>query len=299
MIEDKPLVSIILPTYNRAHLIGESIQSVIDQTYDNWELIVVDDGSVDNTKEVVSNFNNSKIEYLKIAHSGHLGAVRNYGIRVAKGAFIAFFDSDDLWRVDKLDFQLKLFKKNPKASFIIGNGRIFGTTQKSAPEYESFSIGSFFIPILEEQKYVFYSPTLMFKRELCEKFGLMDENLSGSADMEYFLRLCHSTVGMFTNERLVNIRKHDQNVSEKFHVERYANSISIIKKFYHQGFLTRKQYSLLVRKYNYKAGLIYFERTNYKRALSSFYNSAIVSPLYLKAWARLGQCAFRAIIPIK
>src|SRR6478609_11561206 len=125
------LVSIIVPTYNRAHLIGETIQSVIDQSYKNWELIIVDDGSADNTNERIEKFNDKRIRFHRVEHSGVLGKVRNAGINFSKGELIAFLDSDDLWMPNKLEHQLSLMKDYPQASFIFGNGQQFGSRAES------------------------------------------------------------------------------------------------------------------------------------------------------------------------
>ena len=106
------LVSVIMPSWNTAKYIGESIQSVIDQTYKNWELIIVDDRSTDNTEEVINTFNDSRIRYYK--NSNNLGAAltRNRALREAKGEWIAFLDSDDLWQPNKLKEQLGFMNKN-------------------------------------------------------------------------------------------------------------------------------------------------------------------------------------------
>ena len=97
MHESKPTVTIIIPTYNRAHLLGRAIRSVLTQTFHNWELIVVDDASTDNTKEVAYSFQDPRIHYL--CHETNRGgpAARNTGIREARGLYIAFLDSDDEW----------------------------------------------------------------------------------------------------------------------------------------------------------------------------------------------------------
>jgi len=108
------LVSIIVPTYNRSHLIGEAIQSVIDQSYENWELIIVDDGSTDDTRKRVEEFKDDRIRYYFIEHSGIIGNVRNVGLRYVRGDYIAFLDSDDIWLPNKLDYQLSLLKKYRK-----------------------------------------------------------------------------------------------------------------------------------------------------------------------------------------
>src|SRR5687768_5708706 len=106
-----PLVSIIIPTYNRENLIGESIQSVLDQTYTNWELIIIDDGSEDGTHQVVTGFRDKRISYYLIAHCGIFGKVRNEGLRRSNGKYVAFLDSDDLWCEDKLQVQVDLMNQ--------------------------------------------------------------------------------------------------------------------------------------------------------------------------------------------
>ncbi len=106
----KDLVSVIIPTYNRAHLIKRSAMSVLNQTYSNLELIIVDDGSTDNTEEVVKSIDDSRITYIKQPNQGACAA-RNNGIVHAQGEFIAFQDSDDVWHEDKLEKQLKCLKE--------------------------------------------------------------------------------------------------------------------------------------------------------------------------------------------
>jgi glycosyltransferase involved in cell wall biosynthesis len=89
-----PFFSIIIPTYNRAHLIGNTIQSVLSQSYPHFEIIVVDDGSTDNTEDVIASFDSPKIRYIKIKNSER-GYARNYGAKQAKGEWLYFLDSDD------------------------------------------------------------------------------------------------------------------------------------------------------------------------------------------------------------
>jgi len=98
----KPLVSVVIPTYNHARYLGTALQSVLDQSYQNREIIVVDNHSTDNTDEIVASFDDSRITCLKIHNHGVIAASRNAGIRDAKGDWIAFLDSDDWWAHDKL-----------------------------------------------------------------------------------------------------------------------------------------------------------------------------------------------------
>ena len=115
---DNQLVSIIMPSYNTAHLIKESIDSVLNQTYTNFELIIIDDCSTDNTDEVVAEYKDERIVYLK--NEGHSGAAvsRNLGLKEAKGKWVAFLDSDDLWEKDKLSKQIQfMVEQNSTFSF--------------------------------------------------------------------------------------------------------------------------------------------------------------------------------------
>lgn len=99
---NKLLFSIIIPTYNRADLIGRCLESVINQTYDNWEAIVVDNYSEDNTEEIVASLNDSRIHYYKNHNYGVISVSRNFALDRAKGEWICFLDSDDSWASDKL-----------------------------------------------------------------------------------------------------------------------------------------------------------------------------------------------------
>lgn len=104
------LVSIIMPSYNTEKYIKKSIASVIKQTYQNWELIIVDDCSTDNTDDIIKKFDDVRIRYIKNKRNFGAAISRNRALRLAKGRWIAFLDSDDLWKVQKLEKQLKFMK---------------------------------------------------------------------------------------------------------------------------------------------------------------------------------------------
>lgn len=110
-MEDK-LVSIIMPTYNCAKFIGKTIESIIAQTYENWELIIVDDCSKDNTEEVVSKYKDNRIKYHRLENNSGEAVARTEAMKKARGSYMAFLDSDDLWKKDKLEKQLEFMNKN-------------------------------------------------------------------------------------------------------------------------------------------------------------------------------------------
>lgn len=108
MNNSNPIVSLIVPVYNGEDYIGKTVQSVLKQTYDNWELLIIDDGSTDHTKEVINKFkDHPRIKYFYKKNGGQ-GSARNLGIKKSKGSYLAFLDADDLWDEDRLEMQIKL-----------------------------------------------------------------------------------------------------------------------------------------------------------------------------------------------
>ena len=107
----KPLVSVIVPTYNRGYCLKRTVQSVIDQTFDDWELILVDNHSTDNTDDVITNYTDLRIKHIKIHNEGVVAASRNKGIDTASGEYLAFLDSDDWWTPEKLEKSVQALEK--------------------------------------------------------------------------------------------------------------------------------------------------------------------------------------------
>ena len=108
-----PLISVVIPTYNRAELIGKAIQSILDQSYKDWELIIVDNYSDDNTKEIIRAFNDDRIILLSTPRTGSVAVSRNLGVSHSSGEWIAFLDSDDWWFPRKLEFVSEIIQQGP------------------------------------------------------------------------------------------------------------------------------------------------------------------------------------------
>ena len=113
-MENTPIISVIIPTYNRENMIGYAIKSVLNQTFKNLEIIVVDDGSTDNTEEIIRDFKDKRVKYIKKYKKNRgISVARNIGIKVARGKYIAPLDSDDEWLPEKLDKQIKILQDGP------------------------------------------------------------------------------------------------------------------------------------------------------------------------------------------
>lgn len=286
MANENPLVSIVIPTYNRAHLIGETIQSVLDQTYTNWELIIVDDGSTDETQNIVGQYRNPGIKYYCVEHSGSFGVVRNLGLKHSRGDFIAFLDSDDLWKPDKLEKQLDLFDRSSVSMFTFTHVTLIGKYAHHVPDYPSITGEKLFDRFLEEGHFTFYPSSLMLRREALA-VGLMDENLKTGADTEFLFRLGIRFKGSFMAENLTLIRKHDQNTSSRELLFGYADTISIMRSLYQNGQLKRKVFVAFVSKLYYKMGLVLKNNSQFGPSLKWFLCYFRLKPLHWKGWVRV------------
>src|SRR5690606_1176147 len=121
MSANQPLVSVITPTYNRADFIGEAVESVLAQTYPNFELVIIDDGSTDNTRDILEPY--LKDSRIRLFHQQNQGqsVARNRGLEEATGEFICFLDSDNAWFPEKLEKSLKAFDHNPESDVVYGD----------------------------------------------------------------------------------------------------------------------------------------------------------------------------------
>ena len=142
------LISIVIPCYNRAHIVRERIDSVLAQTYRNFEVILIDDGSTDNTREAVSTYEDRRIRYFYKANGG-LSAARNSGLDSARGEFVAFLDSDDVWQPWKLSAQVEIFRRHPDVGLIWSDMSTFETLGEILAErhirayYSAYGVADF------------------------------------------------------------------------------------------------------------------------------------------------------------
>lgn len=217
------LVSIIIPTFNRAHLIGETLNSVINQTYPNWECIVIDDGSTDYTQELLRFYCDldARIRYYHRPKDRPKGAnaCRNYGFEISRGKYINWFDSDDLMdsillrrKVDLLESNLNWDYCLSSMSSFYAEGReneILRTTKVEFNEvFRDYVMGKFSAG----------TPSVLWRRKIFIKQDrLFDENISNSQDLEFYSRLFleNKNVGVL-NTPLIYFRVHDKSVSEEF-----------------------------------------------------------------------------------
>lgn len=211
----KELVSIIMPSYNTGQYIEETIQSVLKQTYTNWELIIVDDCSTDNTDEVVKPFlSNEKIRYIKNEKNSGAAISRNRALRESKGKWIAFLDSDDLWEQQKLEKQIE---------FMENKNYYFSYTDYCEIDERSKSLGKYVTgpkKITKRGMYSYCWPGCLTVMYNAEKVGLIQiKDIKKNNDYAMWLKICKKATCHLLNEELGKYRKRAGSISNHSYKE--------------------------------------------------------------------------------
>ncbi len=230
------LVSIIIPTYNRANLIKETIDSVLRQTYQNFEIIVIDDGSNDHTSDVVKSIRDSRISYFWQKNSGLPAISRNVGISKAKGDYIAFLDSDDLWLPQKLEIQLEAFAKYPDILAVCTNRLNFPDTTEGTVRLNKDLRITLKKNLKSSQ---IFNSSVIIKKNLIGEIGYLDEDkhLKGSEDWDYWIRILH-----YRNKSILFLKK----ILLLYRVEKYSisnrNSLKYLLEICQRKSIVYKKY---------------------------------------------------------
>ena len=212
-----PLVSVIIPVYNRFEMAKEAISSVIGQTFKDLEVFIIDDGSIDMTPILGTYFkDDSRVKYIRINHSGMPGFVRNKGVELSSGKYLAFLDSDDLWMDNKLEKQIKYLETNSRYRVVhtreawIRKGK---TVSQAGFNHRRF--GNIFPDALE--KCIIGPSTVLMEKELYISLGGFRNDLEIAEDYELWLKLSNSSDVAYIDEALITKRAgHIGQLSEKY-----------------------------------------------------------------------------------
>jgi glycosyltransferase involved in cell wall biosynthesis len=206
------VISVIIPTYNSGKFISEAIQSVLRQTCTDYEIIVIDDGSTDNTSGIIEK-NFPQVRYFYIPNQG-VSRARNYGIGRACGEFIAFLDADDLWLPEKLEKQLKVFNADHELMLVFTEHRVFDTTgirEETFLKKERLMKGDVVRNIF------FYShvalPTVMVRKHVFQEIGCFEENLKAAEDDNLWMRIALKFRIHLLDEVLIHCRCTENSLS--------------------------------------------------------------------------------------
>lgn len=210
----KPFVSVIVPNYNYGSFLKDCLESIINQTYENFEVIVVDDGSTDHSLEIAHTF--PQVRLLTQANKG-VNSARNLGIQFAKGELIALCDSDDLWLPNKLSSQIELLMRKPDVVVVYSSILQFSTDLKHTTLVQAQHRGNLhgLYDKYPGRALIINGPsTALFSKEKALSVGLFDESLRGNAeDWEFFRRICAKGETDFVPVPLTRVRLHNESRS--------------------------------------------------------------------------------------
>jgi glycosyltransferase involved in cell wall biosynthesis len=234
-----PLVSVVVPTYNRAGIVGQAIDSVLAQTYPRLELIVVDDGSRDDTPRLLATYG-QRIRQLRQENRG-VSAARNLGIQASAGELIALLDSDDYWLPGKLSAQVAFFEQHPESMLCQTEESWIRNGRRVNPKERHRKYGGM---IFEKTlPLCLVSPSaVMLRRTLLDEVGLFDETLPACEDYDLWLRITWKyTVGLIETPLIVKRGGHADQLSRLAELDKYR--IQAIVKILNQGCLSTSQQS--------------------------------------------------------
>jgi glycosyltransferase involved in cell wall biosynthesis len=212
---ETPLVSVIIPTYNRPRLLKETLDSVMLQSFQNFEIIVIDDGTPNNKNEELCTLY-ERITYRKIDNSGGPSRPRNAGIKIAKGKYIAFVDDDDLWLLDKLEKQVTILETNSEFGLVhtpckvidlegVETGEIIG--RPGTPHVKHGNV-----KMRMMGNWTLMMPTVLIRKTLLDQVGYFNEKMpQAGEDTEFWTRCSFYTSFYYMDEPLALYRKHRSN----------------------------------------------------------------------------------------
>ncbi|PJZ61800.1 glycosyltransferase [Leptospira adleri] len=262
------LISVVIPTYNRAADLERAITSVIDQTYSNWEIIVVDNSSTDNTSQILRSFQNPKIKVYEINNEGIIARSRNLGLKKAKGEYIAFLDSDDWWRRLKLELSIESLKKGAD---VVYHDLYVVKRQNQRFRLKKARTRNLTKPVFDDllkNGNGIVNSSAVFRRSILQEVGLLNEGKEFIAweDYDFWLRIA---------ERKKIFKKIERTLGYYWlgggNVSNENRTLAILDSFLkHYGkYLKDKNLPWWVR---YTRGKIYFHRKDYISSAREFSN---------------------------
>lgn len=232
----KPLFSVVCPTYNSAEFIGDTLKSVIDQTYAADEILVVDDGSTDNTVQIIREIQKNNATNIRLIESKHAGpgAARNLGIKAAKNEWIAFIDSDDLWSIEKLAVVASFIEKKPLNNiFCNGEYHISKEGRITQVDYGQYYNQTKALPPQLYLRNCFSTSAVVCRKQLIKKHHGFDEQMMNAQDYELWLKISRDAIPFFIDQCLGEYRLRYGNITSRSVDQKFINLVIIAWRYRH------------------------------------------------------------------
>lgn len=275
-----PTVSVIIPCYNRESYISETIESVLAQTYKDFELIVINDGSTDGSKEVILQYTD-RLTFLEHAGGVNRGqsASLNLGLMHCTGKFICILDSDDLFAPEKLEQQLQALKNSPEIGLVYSNGK--STNSEGVPQFTIYP-DDHKAPAGPDEILLNCSVNLpsnsMVRRSVLERAGPFSETLRAAHDHDMILRLSEISKFEYINQIHWYYRRHEDSISHRNAIQNWTDGFAILRSAcerYPYSFNTRRKRKAVL---HFRLGQCYLKERRKLTALNHFLKAGILDP---------------------
>jgi glycosyltransferase involved in cell wall biosynthesis len=280
-----PRVSVIIPIYNSEKYVQESIESVLHQTFKDFELIFIDDGSTDRTKEILSHYKD--IVYFYQENSGPSRA-RNEGIRRSHGQLISFLDADDLWFPDKLELEVKYFDTHPDIGLVTCDALAFTGDKVIVPSMAKerpLHSGSVLYFLLREN--FLNTNNVLIRRDVFDKVGMFDETRKFSEDYDLWLRIAqHYKIG-FVRNILTKYRVHDLSRSQSNKEDVFRSHLELVEKYLGRDRFNCWQRNFILSFNYFKYGYNFFSEGQTLKARQYLGRSISLNPFQISAYVYL------------
>jgi glycosyltransferase involved in cell wall biosynthesis len=283
-------VSVVISTFNHGHFVASAVESALAQSYLNTEVLVVDDGSTDNTREVLDAFA-GRISYIYQENRG-LSAARNTGIRAARGEFIALLDADDMWVPEKLEAQRAVFADHPDTGIVSCGHVLIDDTGREVSLGSSWGSGGFRFRRLLQGNCVSGGSNAVVKRLCFDAVGLFDESLRSSEDWDMWLRIAGRYQVRFTSQILTRIRISANSMCGARNADTMlANDLRVLGKLFSDPTVKVNAYDRgMAYAFRYvSAAWSYYKVGNRRKANFYIRRAFLANPLYFLL--RRGFCA--------
>lgn len=302
-----PKVSVVIPTKNRADYVSSAIKSVLNQTFEDLEIVVVDGASIDNTREVIGRFDDARIRYICEKNDRGVSASRNAGIEHSRGKYIAFLDDDDLWMPTKLEKQFNLLDENPRISVVSTGSWIINESGKIIGFRIPSLRGKIFPKILLEN-YVGNCSKVILKKECLEKVGLFDENLPANEDFDLWIRLAKHFEFDYIEECLVLYRIHGRRISADPH--KLLKAKKFLYKKHSKELMTVPNRRKIMGSWHYHLGELYslcgdmdqgkqeFEKAIANDPCTILYHTRLITSLFGSKIFNISTAIVRSLLPM-
>lgn len=267
------MISVIIPTHNREDVIGRAIESVLQQTYKDVEIVVVSDGSTDNTEEVVKKIQSKhdNIQLISVHPNKGANNARNEGIRAAQGEYIAFLDDDDDWELDKLEAQMKVFEKDNSVGLVYTGINIIYVNEdinyNSLSEYKGDLSKEILI-----RNIIGATSSVMVKKEVLDKSGYFDVEMPAKQDYDLWIRACQHTNVDFVKEPKLNYYNYTGGNQISGSVDRHEQAVALMNQKYNSLFANLSESEQKLRQSNINTSITNVALRNNNKKLAIKYS---------------------------